>query len=77
MEYLGQARQGRAEGTGGMIARYRSQVGAYYFEGTFKGGVPHGVLRVEEPGSKVRFREFSAGRDVGSGNAGAVQRLVF
>jgi len=77
VEYLGQARQGRADGTGGMIARYRSQTGAYYFEGTFKGGVPHGVLRVEEPGSKVRFREFSAGKDVGSGTAGAVQRLAF
>jgi hypothetical protein len=70
VEYLGQARQGRADGTGGMIARY-------YFEGSFKGGMPHGVLRVEEPGSKVQFREFSAGKDVGSGSAGAMQQLVF
>ena len=77
MEFLGQARAGLAEGVGGMIARYPNQTGAFYFEGTFRGGVPDGVLRVEEPGSKVRFREFSAGKDVGAGTAGAVQRLAF
>jgi hypothetical protein len=60
-----------------MIARYRGQPGAYYFEGTFRNGVPDGVLRVEEPGGKVRAREFRAGKDAGAGPAGNVQRLVF
>jgi hypothetical protein len=77
VEFLGQAAGGLAEGVGGMIARYRGQPGAYYFEGTFRDGVPDGVLRVEEPGGRVRVREFEAGKDAGSGAAGNVQRLVF
>jgi len=77
VEFLGQAQGGLADGVGGMIARYRSQPGAYYFEGTFRDGVPDGVLRVEEPGSKVRVREFRTGKDAGAGPAGDVQRLVF
>jgi hypothetical protein len=77
VEFLGQAENGLAEGVGGMIARYRGRAGAYYLEGTFRNGVPHGVLRVEEPGGRPRVREFRAGKDVGTGAAGAVQRLVF
>jgi hypothetical protein len=77
VEYLGEARNGLAEGTGGMIARYRSQMGAFYFEGSFANGVPNGVLRVEEPGGKPRFREFRGGKDIGSGSAEATKRLVF
>jgi hypothetical protein len=77
VEFLGQARAGLAEGVGGMIARYPNQTGAFYFEGTFRGGIPDGVLRVEEPGGKPRVREFRAGKDTGAGNADAVQRLVF
>jgi len=77
VEYLGHAQRGLAEGVGGMIARYRSQTGAFYFEGSFSGGVPDGALLVEEPGSKPRVREFRAGKDVGGSSAGAVQRLVF
>ena len=77
VEYLGQAKSGLADGVGGMIARYDGQPGAYYFEGTFRDGVPDGMLRVEEPGSKVRVREFRTGKDAGAGAAGNVQRLVF
>jgi len=77
VEFLGQAKAGLADGVGGMIARYRSQPGAYYFEGSFRNGVPDGVLRVEEPGGKVRVREFRTGKDAGTGAAGDVQRLVF
>ena len=77
VEFLGQAQNGLADGVGGMIARYRGRTGAFYLEGTFKKGLPDGVLRVEEPGGKPRVREFRAGKDVGTGAAGAVQRLVF
>ena len=77
VEYLGSARDGLADGAGGLIARYRNQVGAYYFEGSFRQGQPDGVLQVEEPGRKVRVREFRAGRDVGNGAGGDVQRLAF
>jgi hypothetical protein len=77
VEFLGQARDGLAEGVGGMIARYDGRAGAFYFEGTFHEGVPDGALRVEEPGSKVRVREFRAGKDVGAGSTADVKRLVF
>jgi hypothetical protein len=77
VEYLGTAKGGMPSGTGGMIARYASEPGAYYFEGNFEHGLPDGVVQVEEPGKKPRVREFSAGKDVGSGAAGAVQRLAF
>jgi len=77
VEYLGTAREGLAEGTGGLIARYRKQLGAYYFEGSFARGLPDGVMLVEEPGHKPRTREFQAGRDAGNGAAGDVARLAF
>lgn len=77
VEYLGTARDGLADGTGGLIARYRNQPGAYYFEGSFARGLPDGVMLVEEPGRKPRIREFRAGKDVGNGVSGDVARLAF
>jgi hypothetical protein len=77
VEYLGTARNGLADGAGGLIARYRNQLGAYYFEGSFSAGQPDGVLQVEEPGRKPRIRAFRAGRDIGNGAGGDVQRLAF
>jgi hypothetical protein len=77
VEFLGNARGGVPEGSGGLIARYHHETGAFYFEGTFSGGLPDGVLLVEEPGRKQRTREFRAGRDVGNGAATEVQRLMF
>jgi hypothetical protein len=77
VEYLGTARDGLADGTGGLIARYRSQLGAYYFEGSFARGLPNGVMLVEEPGRKPRTRVFQAGKDAGNGAAGDVTRLAF
>jgi hypothetical protein len=77
VEYLGEARRGLADGTGGLIARYGRQIGAYYFEGRFAGGQPDGAVLVEEPGRKPRVREFRAGKDVGGGAGGDVQRLAF
>ena len=68
---------GVPEGSGGLIARYHHETGAFYFEGTFSAGLPDGVLLVEEPGRKQRTREFRAGKDVGNGAATEVQRLMF
>jgi hypothetical protein len=77
VEFLGNARGGFPEGSGGLIARYPHETGAFYFEGTFRAGLPDGVLLVEEPGRKTRTREFRAGRDVGTGTAADLQRLMF
>jgi hypothetical protein len=77
LEYLGTAADGMPSGTGGMIARYSRETGAFYFEGSFGQGVPNGVVQVEEPGGRSRIREFRAGKDVGSGAADELQRLIF
>ena len=77
VEYLGEARDGLAEGTGGLIARYGNQAGAFYFEGSFARGQPDGAVLVEEPGRKARTREFRAGRDLGNGADADVARLAF
>jgi hypothetical protein len=77
IEYLGTASNGYPSGTGGMIARYARETGAFYFEGSFDRGLPDGVLRVEEPGGRPRIREFRAGKDVGNGTAGELQPLTF
>jgi hypothetical protein len=77
VEYLGAAENGMASGTGGMITRYANQAGALYLEGTFSNGLPDGVLRVEEPESRPRTREFRAGKDVGSASENQLKRLTF
>jgi len=77
VEYLGTAKNGLPSGTGGMIARYSSEAGAFYFEGAFENGLPNGVVRVEEPGARARIREFRAGKDVGNGVADQLTRLTF
>jgi len=77
IEYLGSAESGMPSGTGGMIARYSRETGAFYFEGDFERGVPNGVVLVEEPGGRARIREFTAGKDVGNGAAGQLRRLSF
>jgi len=77
LEYLGTSANGMPSGTGAMIARYAREAGAFYFEGTFDRGLPNGVLMIEEPGGRPRVREFRAGKDVGSGSAEKLQRLVF
>ena len=76
-EYLGDARDGTASGTGGMIIRYPDRDGAFYFEGGFSGGLPNGVVRVEEPDQKPRTREFRGGKDVGSASENQLKRLTF
>ena len=77
LEYLGTAANGLPSGIGGMIARYSTKTGAFYFEGSFERGVPNGVVQVEEPGGRPSIREFRAGKDVGSGAAEKLQRLTF
>jgi hypothetical protein len=43
--------------------------GAAYFEGSFAAGLPNGVVRVEQPGEALRWREYRAGNDVGRAEA--------
>ena len=77
LEYLGSAADGMPSGTGGMITRNSGVTGAFYVEGNFKQGLPNGVVQVEAPGGRPQIREFRAGKDVGSGAADKLQRLVF
>jgi len=77
LEFLGTAKNGMPSGTGGMIARYSRETGSFYFEGSFKEGVPDGVVLVEEPGGRSQVREFRAGKDVGNGAASQLQTLTF
>jgi hypothetical protein len=77
VEFLGVAESGFASGTGGMIVHDSRQIGAVYFEGSFRNGLPEGVVRVEEPGRKPRVREFRAGLDVGKGEEKALRQLEF
>ncbi len=77
VEFLGTAKAGMASGTGGMIVWKSNQIGAVYHEGTFREGLPDGVVRVEKPGGKPRVREFRAGLDVGKGDENQLQLLVF
>jgi len=69
VEYLGQARDGLADGAGAMILAPAGAQGADYYEGSFVAGLPDGLLRVERPGEEVHWREYRAGRDVGRGQA--------
>ena len=77
LEYIGDARKGLAAGTGGMIIRKNGQIGATYYEGSFKNGLPDGVVRVEKAGQQARLRQFSKGVDVGKGSASKLQSLEF
>jgi hypothetical protein len=77
IEYVGSARAGLAEGAGAMILRSPSETGSVYFEGAFSGGVPDGVVRVEEPGRKSRVRTFRAGRDSGAAAPEDFQPIAF
>lgn len=77
VEYLGYASNGLASGSGGMIVKRRGRLGAIYYEGSFKRGLPDGIVRVEKPGSVPSLRQFQAGADVGRGNARELQRLSF
>lgn len=77
LEFLGYAEAGLASGTGGMIINRRGQLGTTYYEGTFSNGLPNGIVRVERPGTSPTLREFRAGKDVGKGRPGQLQKLSF
>jgi len=77
LEFLGTAKDGMPSGTGGMISHYAGETGSFYFEGSFREGLPDGVVMVEEPGGRPRVREFRAGKDVGNGAAEQLQPLTF
>ena len=77
VEFIGEADQGYASGTGAMILRKTGQIGTIYYEGGFDHGLPDGVVIVEEAGKPRRLREFQAGRDVGKGKAAQLRRLSF
>jgi hypothetical protein len=77
IEYVGAADSGLASGTGAMIFRSPRDIGAIYYEGSFYEGLPHGVVRVEEPGRRPVVREFRAGIDKGAADPLALQRLQF
>lgn len=77
VEYLGTAEAGLASGTGGMIVWNTNEIGATYYEGMFREGLPNGVVRVEIPGGKPRIREFRAGLDVGRGDENGLEMLDF
>ena len=76
-EFLGNAELGMASGTGGMIVNMPDQIGARYYEGSFRDGWPEGTVMVEEPGRNPRIREFRNGFDVGKGDERQLQLLEF
>ena len=75
VEFIGETRNGLAYGSGGMIIQRRGQVGATYYEGGFKNGLPDGVVRIEEPGQLPRTRLYRAGADIGKGDENRLQSL--
>ncbi len=77
LEFLGYTESGQASGSGGMIISRRGQLGATYYEGTFRNGLPNGIVRVEKPGATPVLREFRAGQDIGKGQAGQLKKLSF
>lgn len=77
VEYIGDAERGLASGSGGMIVRRNGRIGATYFEGGFKNGLPDGVVLVEQAGQQPKLRQYRAGTDIGKGNAAGLQSLDF
>ena len=77
VEFIGETKMGLPSGAGGMIVQRNGQVGATYYEGGFKNGLPDGVVRIEEPGQIPRTRLYRAGADIGKGDAARLQSLNF
>ena len=77
VEFIGETEKGLASGSGGMIVQRRGQVGATYYEGGFKNGLPDGVVRIEEPGQLPKTRLYKAGTDIGKGDSARLQSLNF
>ena len=77
VEFIGETKKGLPSGAGGMIIQRYGQVGATYYEGGFKNGLPDGVVRIEEPGQIPRTRLYKAGADIGKGDVARLQSLNF
>ena len=77
LEFIGDAEAGLASGSGGMILQRKNQLGATYYEGGFKEGVPDGVVQVEQPGQLPKLRQYKTGTDVGKGSASKLTPLKF
>ncbi len=77
VEFIGDAKKGVAWGSGGMIIQRNGQIGATYYEGGFKNGLPDGVVRVEKAGEQPKLRQYRAGTDIGKGNTSQLQSLNF
>lgn len=77
LEFIGDAEAGLASGSGGMILQRKNQLGATYYEGGFKQGVPDGVVQVEQPGQLPKLRQYKTGTDVGKGSASKLTPLKF
>lgn len=75
VEFLGSAKGGLASGIGAMTLGRAGQPGAAYFEGAFRAGRPHGVVRVEAPGEQPRIRAYVGGEDSGAAKASQWRRL--
>lgn len=65
VEYLGEAERGLAAGIGGLIEQRADAVGATFYEGRFRGGLPDGVVAVQRPGDKSRLLRYTAGTETG------------
>ena len=77
VEFLGEAREGTASGTGAMIVQKTAQEHPIYYEGEFKSGLPDGVIDVERAGEKASLRKFRAGTEVGKATSRQWKRLQF
>jgi len=77
LEFIGDAHDGFASGSGAMIIQRKGELGATYYEGGFKNGLPDGVVRVERIGDVPKLRQYKAGVDIGKGNAEQLQSLNF
>jgi hypothetical protein len=60
-----------------MIFRSPASIGAVYYEGAFREGIPDGVVKTEEPGRKGRVRMYRAGRDFGAASDDELRRVQF
>ena len=77
VEYIGDTRDGMAYGSGGMIIQRNGQIGALYYEGGFKNGLPDGVVNVEKAGEPAKLRRYKEGVDVGKGSPAGLKSLKF
>ncbi|HET6565920.1 MAG TPA: hypothetical protein VFG52_10945, partial [Xanthomonadales bacterium] len=77
IEYLGRSKLGLAQGLGAMIVRSPQSIGAIYYEGQFDQGLPHGIVRLEQPGRKTATRKFNRGKDAGAADAQQLSPLSF